>query len=85
MIRLILDEGVAALGALVELFASVCLLVVDHVAQLWRLYWALHTLEELIGSACQLVYHIAFFKAHVACITTESVPDPFLDYLIAQE
>ena len=72
------------LGALLDLFALVRLLMINHVAEFWSLYWALHALEELIRSACLFVNHIALFEAHVACITTILVPYSLLDDLVSR-
>ena len=82
--RLVQDEGVVALRALIEFFSLVRLLVIYHVAEFWCLNWALQTLEELICSACLFINHIAFFEAHVACIATIFVPYSLLDDLMSR-
>ena len=81
--RLIQDEGMATLRALEEFFALVRLHMINYVAEFWSLNRALQALKDLISSPCLLIDHIAFFKAHVACIATVLVPYPFLDHLVS--
>lgn len=71
------------LGAPVLFFSLMRLLVINHVAEFWSLYRALQTLEKLIRSASLFINHIAFFEAHVACITTILVPYSLLDDLVS--
>ena len=76
-----LDEGVAAVRALVALLLPVRLLVIDHVAELGSLNMALEALEELVSPSGLFVHHVMFFEAHVAWIGPVSVADPLLDRL----
>ena len=77
-----LDEGVAAVRALVALLLPVRLLMVDHVAELGGLDMTLQALEKLVGSPSLLIDHVMFFKAHVARIGTVPVADSLLDGLL---
>ena len=81
--RLVQDEGMATLRALEEFFALVRLHVINYVAQFWSLNRALQALKDLISSACLLIDHIAFFKAHVACIETILVSYSLLNHFTA--
>ena len=46
-----LDKGMFASGTPVRLLLSVCLLVVDHVAEFGRFDVAMEALEKLVGSS----------------------------------
>lgn len=77
-----LDEGMAAVRALVALLLPVRLLVVDHVAELGGLDMALEALEELVSSSSLFVHHVMFFKAHITWIGPVSIANALLDWLL---
>ena len=77
-----LDEGVAAVRALVALLLPVRLLVVDHITKLGSLDMALEALEELVSPPSLFVHHVMFFKAHIAWIGPVSVANPLLNWLL---
>ena len=55
------------------------LLVVDHVAELGRLVWAVKALEKLVGAPRLLVDHIALLEAHVPRVQAIAIAHALLD------
>ena len=76
-----LDERMVAVRARVGLLLSMCLLVVDHIAELGRLDVTPETPEELVCSPSLLIDHIAFFEAHVARVWPVSVANALFNHL----
>ena len=78
-----LDKSVATVRALIGFFLSMCLLVVDHVAQFRSLNVTLKATEELICAARCVIDHVVFLEAHVARIWTVPIAHALLDRLRA--